>query len=90
MIAGVAGTIIKIWHYDLQIAAADTLILKDGTTTFSGDGFVFAGSASISFSAPGGKIPLPMSAGASFKINKAGTSQLSGFIIYSQDDIGDE
>src|SRR3990167_5389215 len=78
LIAGVAGQIIKVLAYELQTAGADTLMLKDGSTTFSGDGFVFTGSASISFSAPGGKIPLPMSAGANFTVNKTNLTQLSG------------
>ena len=89
LIAGVTGKIIKVWYYDLQTAAAGNYIFKDGSTAFTGL-LTFAGNATMSFAAPGGRIPLPMSVAANFTINKSNTAQLSGFVIYTIDAVGDE
>lgn len=91
-----SGNRIKIIAYKLQNTSDTdlTVILKTGSTSINGDGFLLGGTATTanapmmdSFNAPGGvgQGELVLGDNEAFVINLSAAKQVSGFVIYRVD-----
>jgi len=82
-VAGVTGTIIRVYKIFFTVAGATTLTFEDGSTALSG---------AVNFAAAAGPVILPMDGqpwftcgrGNTFNIANSGSVQISGTIYYTQ------
>jgi len=81
VIAAVSGQKIRIYSLVLWAAAADTVVLKDGTTTINGAGFNFATQQGVHLKME--QRPLQLTAGQAFNITTSTTGPLIGWVEYT-------
>jgi len=82
VISATSGQTVRIYRLVLWAAAADTVILKDGSTTINGAGFNFAAQQGVHLDMYWR--PLTMTAGNAFVITTSTTGPLTGWVEYTK------